>query len=974
MSTLSTENSAASNGGWGSLGLNFSSWHSQQFLAKADVSKYMPSLKDLALVGPRIVKKLSTFILTQDDDEAIPILSQSQLLADPNHPDNTVAAVATAAAATASVELHASSLPTMASTVFDAATSTTLNSLNDSQTPTGPVGRMASDSVRNLGTILSFAFSKWAISSVAMTILLNRTNVYACTRRPVRLSLLSRLIVRSPAIALLVYYAISILRALQCQTSPEFSRLRWSDPTQSSDLMFAFDLPALNWISSSLLLGASDRDSCIAAHMIPLEPGNSGKPFSLHGSLSLLWPVFMSICLSWFVECLSCSVEGRHVGTETGMSLLETSLAFSEAEGAISGQISWTKQNPIKPSVTGTTGLVLTRSMILNRANASPEMLVVAFLTCMAHITSNLLAIFRLQSRYRLISTGVWASCFMAILICSWCSFSFDDIESQSLLRFPTVCLLSWVPHMMLFFGMVCCLGIYGLTVLLSSLSLDGNREYSTIASRASAAMENMQARISLAELRVTGQVDFYTALLRVGFAAVSLASEVVYLQEDKQVNIKPRTWLEQHRLESLGSPNTVLGRMSIVDLRYDDVGTVGLIPIERDPSLPVSVDNGYAHQRLAQSIKDSSYPEKRIRDSIGAAERRNKLLMAIDLLLSMLRLVGAVSALLALALFSSVGVTWRPRLLVQLSSNIKPRQTNDSAEGPGKQRSNGLKGLGGTIAGVRIPTSDDVDVEAEVRKGRAASIMNGEIDENDIDNRLYRWWVKGGIWGKTDTSGDYNPPIDEESEDHTSDISEDEDDDVTDNEGAPGASQTGLQRYRHSSPFSDTPIEASDLARLLHPQTLQDRENARTLSAHLASDTLVTRSRFRRIEQLQKSRILMPRQVQQRSVKWQSALDDEEEERLLEALLLSRRNKASGSVDDSSVGDHSSWSEGASGLGNSGPQCVVCQCAPRTIIVWPCRCLSLCDDCRVSLAMNNFDKCVCCRREVGSFSRIYVP
>jgi hypothetical protein len=33
-----------------------------------------------------------------------------------------------------------------------------------------------------------------------------------------------------------------------------------------------------------------------------------------------------------------------------------------------------------------------------------------------------------------------------------------------------------------------------------------------------------------------------------------------------------------------------------------------------------------------------------------------------------------------------------------------------------------------------------------------------------------------------------------------------------------------------------------------------------------------------------------------------------------------------------------------------------------------------LCDDCRVSLAMNNFEKCVCCRREVISFSRIYVP
>ena len=51
-----------------------------------------------------------------------------------------------------------------------------------------------------------------------------------------------------------------------------------------------------------------------------------------------------------------------------------------------------------------------------------------------------------------------------------------------------------------------------------------------------------------------------------------------------------------------------------------------------------------------------------------------------------------------------------------------------------------------------------------------------------------------------------------------------------------------------------------------------------------------------------------------------------------------------------------------------------VCQSSPRSIIVWPCRCLSLCDDCRVTLAMNNFDKCVCCRRDVVSFSRVFVP
>jgi hypothetical protein len=85
-----------------------------------------------------------------------------------------------------------------------------------------------------------------------------------------------------------------------------------------------------------------------------------------------------------------------------------------------------------------------------------------------------------------------------------------------------------------------------------------------------------------------------------------------------------------------------------------------------------------------------------------------------------------------------------------------------------------------------------------------------------------------------------------------------------------------------------------------------------------------------------------------------------DEEAELLEELILSRRR---------TTNDREQEETGA-----GGPLCVVCHSASRSIIVWPCRCLSLCDECRVTLAMNNFDKCVCCRREVCSFSRIYMP
>ncbi|KAF8323088.1 hypothetical protein DL93DRAFT_2151418 [Clavulina sp. PMI_390] len=56
---------------------------------------------------------------------------------------------------------------------------------------------------------------------------------------------------------------------------------------------------------------------------------------------------------------------------------------------------------------------------------------------------------------------------------------------------------------------------------------------------------------------------------------------------------------------------------------------------------------------------------------------------------------------------------------------------------------------------------------------------------------------------------------------------------------------------------------------------------------------------------------------------------------------------------------------------------CVICLTEPRVIICWPCRCLSLCDDCRGSLAARSAaskHSCPCCRQNVEGYSRIFIP
>ncbi|KAJ2795624.1 hypothetical protein H4R20_005816 [Coemansia guatemalensis] len=51
---------------------------------------------------------------------------------------------------------------------------------------------------------------------------------------------------------------------------------------------------------------------------------------------------------------------------------------------------------------------------------------------------------------------------------------------------------------------------------------------------------------------------------------------------------------------------------------------------------------------------------------------------------------------------------------------------------------------------------------------------------------------------------------------------------------------------------------------------------------------------------------------------------------------------------------------------------CVVCWTNSRCVMLRPCRCLCLCNDCRAALVVRNFDHCPCCRRSVVGYSRVY--
>lgn len=58
---------------------------------------------------------------------------------------------------------------------------------------------------------------------------------------------------------------------------------------------------------------------------------------------------------------------------------------------------------------------------------------------------------------------------------------------------------------------------------------------------------------------------------------------------------------------------------------------------------------------------------------------------------------------------------------------------------------------------------------------------------------------------------------------------------------------------------------------------------------------------------------------------------------------------------------------------------CVVCCAEQRSIVLWPCRCLALCNDCRAELAARSNSQggssiCPCCRTKIQGYSRILIP
>ncbi|RKF59291.1 putative ubiquitin-protein ligase [Erysiphe neolycopersici] len=867
------------------------------------------------------------------------------------------------------------------------------------------------EGARTVGNIINYATSKWALGCIITALILNRTNVYARTRWNLQLSWKVRFLLRITPIILLTIQCREILQSLHCQTSPEYSSLRWGNTPIQSDLKFNHSGKFFYKMSSIFLLGASEKKSCQNMNMIPsennteitkLDPEIESIPVDIKGSLSILWPIFKTFALSQFVETVSCAVLGRQMVTEYGMSLFELSLAFTEAEAIA---LSKSDVGGHKTSITPVTWMnsnananiktLRNRYKIIKYVNTSPEVLLIGLISVMNHLTSHFLALLNQQANFRLLNTGIWGLAYTASMLGIISSFATNDESDQSIFQFPTVCVISFIPHVLIIFGIIGCSTIYIIALLLTAISLPpimeevGQNESGSkcpLIHRILLAHNNMQANVSFSRIHLTSSMDFYTALLRAGISIMSMANEAVYLNESRGVSVKQRTWLEDERLQELetnglnwlepsnGLPNS---GENMNDELSGDIDLV--IAGDQERNSLNQLPNGYLREMITHTSATGIRQQGRLSSSVAATtERSGRWYMAFELCLGFSRLLLGCYGALHLWLIARLGIQAQPKWLLWMVR--PPKSLSKALKSENNININSLDDLGSFDENSELKKQMDMDIEAEFRR-LAIKERQGwsEADEKELDVGLYRWWLDGGWWGEKDSSGNFAPTQQEEDDDATSVISIktiDEDDWQSD-DSSEGNYLTPTQRHpifsREPTPYYDTTLTVSNLAQLLNPKTPEERAEAEALAIHLSNDEIITRSRFQKLRQRSRAKVLTSTRLRPANFKSSSSggkLTPEEESQILEYLIISRR----GLTANTDQNRPASWAGNFIDMAEGGPQCVVCQTSPRCIIVWPCRCLSLCNDCRVTLAMNNFEKCVCCRRDVGSFSRIFVP
>src|ERR1700761_1986875 len=405
------------------------------------------------LAVPRLAKRAGAFAIHYIPDHFDSILAKlltaGTVIADPtlsgttNLSSKTPSSTSSSSAALFALNAASTAQPAAAATVTASPSASSFSMFSLSN-------------LRTLTSFGSYVISKWALTTFVVAVALNRTQVYASARVALRLNFFMRAALYCLPIAVLILQCGTVVRAWRCQSSPDWSTMRYQNASMHYALDHAGDGGLLYDMSRSVLFWETDEESCRAVGMAAL-PNNQRHS----GSLSLLWPLFLSFCISSFVETMASALQNRQPITEN--SLFEQSLAFAEAEALVVRPF---EIAIIAGKAEADAGLPLKPHHVKRVMNVTQEVLLISLISALSNLSSNILAVFGKRKKWRLVNTAVWGFAYMGAFV--WGIYKViteEDYEAWNF-RFPTVFVIGFIPHLLIISGMIGCAAIYAFALI----------------------------------------------------------------------------------------------------------------------------------------------------------------------------------------------------------------------------------------------------------------------------------------------------------------------------------------------------------------------------------------------------------------------------------------------------------------------------------------------------------------------------
>lgn len=662
---------------------------------------------------------------------------------------------------------------------------------------------------------------------------------------------------------------------------------------------------------------------------------------------SILWDLYCTICFSHFIEAFSNVIQGLPIYSEAGMTLFEYSMAFQEVQS----------------------------SNLLNE-----QVIILSLMSTCSFITMHIFGILNLQ-KCRLIPSSIFGLGFLSYIAYS--------IYSGNLLNFPAICIIGYLPQLCICVTILICAFIYGLACIMTGGS------------------QNL--RISFHRFPLDMSHDFYSVLVDVGLSALTTASKASYLNETDVLTLPLTTWFENSSSSLTQAKKQKEAQKTLLAKSYQEkkkfliqkYGKAFYEDFEKKlnnngfeylaPSILTYSENGIIeNNEIAEEIKYlANGPNGNLNsDTISPYANeitlpncfqgplipednngpKNKAKYAFK---TTFRITTALNMIWSL--FRLIAYSFR-NLILSVYTTIQNKISRSA--GPGTRVQDSIDSASPT------DNVNNIDMEGELQINQLKNeIVYSKLDrqytEPDARNSnsltttnktAYLDLLWGTLMPDFDDSKDYDP-YDSMSEE--SDYSTDDNEGIYDgNESSSYRSRVAGERGQLTTRNAVTDPNAAmkelcdiliptpqDLLSLISPCTSEEIERRRILVSHLRevsnyrmannmvnSNSMANTSSFEMTSH--------PKPIT-RSRYREIPLDESE----LFLQVLEERRK--GAIANNETREY---------------LCVICQCTPRQVILWPCKCFALCEDCRVTLASKRFKGCVCCRRDVVSFSKIFVP